>query len=68
MIKKHRQAPLKHVHLGLCRPVDIGTTALSRRHTALNSAFRILHYALRITHFRILPTAVVVARIYQVWI
>ena len=35
-------SPLKHVHIGLRRPVDIGTAALSRRHTAQNSAFRIL--------------------------
>ena len=40
----------KHVHLGLCRPVDIGTAALSRRHTctAQNSAF----YPPLRTHFR----------------
>ena len=43
MIKNIAQAnPLKHVHLGLRRPVDIGIAALSRRHTAQNSAFRIL--------------------------
>ena len=42
MIKKAQASPLKHVHLGLRRPVDIGTAALSRRHTALNFAFRIL--------------------------
>ena len=40
--KKAQASPLKHVHLGLHRPVDIGTAALSRRHTAQNSAFRIL--------------------------
>ena len=43
MIRNIAQAsPVKHVHLGLRRPVDIGTVALSRRHTAQNSAFRIL--------------------------